>query len=254
MAPQKKSKFSKVLNRLNSALINITEIITLDYIKYSNDMYPFQKIILGHGNPVRALISAGIHGDEPAGVETICSFLESGRYKPHLDHWEIIILPCINPYGFENNTRENQDNKDLNRLFKVHSPPLEVQLAQSTIKPSYFDLTIELHEDCDSHGYYLFQKSNKPDGLELGFKIIESVKGILPINLNGIIDNMIAEKGVIHRIKNIDEMEWWPMASYSWAMNSGHCFTLETPTQLPLSTRVNAHLAALDKALINCPR
>jgi hypothetical protein len=48
-------------------------------------------------------------------------------------------------------------------------------------------------------------------------------------------------------------MEWWPMAGYSLAMNCGHCFTLETPTKLPLSTRVDAHLEALDSALLNYP-
>ena len=90
----------------------------------------------------------------------------------------------------------------------------------------------------------------KPFGIELGYKIIESVKEIIPINLNQKIDDMPAEKGLIHRIKNIDEMEWWPMAGYSLAMKSGHCFTLETPTQLSMHTRVNAHLAAVEKALI----
>ena len=42
--------------------------------------YPIKKIILGDSKPRRALISAGIHGDEPAGIETICVFLESKKY------------------------------------------------------------------------------------------------------------------------------------------------------------------------------
>ena len=185
-------------------------------------------------------------------AETICSFLENSRYEVHLDQWEITILPCINPYGFENDTRENHDNQDLNRLFKDQLPPLEVQLAKSTFKPSYFDITIELHEDSDSHGYYLFQKSNQPNGLEIGFKIIGALKEIIPINFDEIIESMPAEKGVIHRIKDIEEMAWWPMAGYSLAMKSGHCLTLETPTQLAMSTRVSAHLVALDQALMYC--
>jgi predicted deacylase len=31
------------------------------------------KFVLGEGNQRKALISAGIHGDEPSGVETICA-------------------------------------------------------------------------------------------------------------------------------------------------------------------------------------
>ena len=254
MSTQKKRSYTELINRLSKTLNNTVQIFTLDHIKYSNNKYPFQKIILGVHNPRRVLISAGIHGDEPAGIETICSFLENSRYKAHLDQWEITILPCINPYGFENDTRENHENKDLNRLFKDHNPPLEVQLAKSIFKPSYFDITIELHEDCDSHGYYLFQKSNKPNGFEIGVKIIKALKGIISINSDETIENMPAENGVIHRIKDINQMEWWPMAGYSLSMKTDHCLTLETPTKLPMATRVRAHLVALDHALMCYPQ
>lgn len=253
MTLQKKRDYGRIVSRLKSALNGIATADTLGNIETPTENYPIHKICLGKGNSRRVLISAGIHGDEPAGIETICSFIESGQYKKFLNQWEIIILPCINPYGFVHDTRENHNNKDLNRLFNAESPPLEVSLAQSVIEQSYFDLTIELHEDCDSNGYYLFQKSNKPDGTELGYKIIDSVKGILPINLNEKIDDIPAEKGVIYRLKNPDEMEWWPMAIYSLAKNTGHCFTLETPTQLPMPTRIDAHLTALNKALNECP-
>ena len=254
MGTPTKRNYLKFVNRLHNALNHNARISTLGYIKFATNKYPFQKVILGDHNPRRVLISAGIHGDEPAGVESVCAFLESGRYKAHLDEWEITILPCINPYGFENNTRKNHDNKDLNRLFKDQLPPLEVQLAKSIFKPSYFDITIELHEDSDSHGYYLFQKSNQPNGLKIGFKIIEALKGIISINSDKTIENMPAEKGVIHRIKDINQMEWWPMAGYSLSMKTDHCLTLETPTKLPMATRVRAHLVALDHALMCYPQ
>jgi len=238
--------------RLDKVLTDDAKISTLGYIEYLNKKYPFQRIIIGNHKSKRVLISAGIHGDEPSGIETILFFLKSGQYKAHLDKWEITILPCINPYGFENNTRENHDDKDLNRLFKDRFPPLEVQLVKSSIKSSYFDLSIELHEDSDSKGYYLFQKSNKPNGLKVGMKVIEAVKKVIPINLDHTIDNMPSENGVIHKIKNIEEMEWWPMASYSLAMKTGHCLTFETPTNMPMSVRVKAHLQAIDQALNHC--
>ena len=244
-------KFNTLLNRLNLALNDKASISIISNINYLDNVYPFPKIILGDKRLRRVLISAGIHGDEPASVETICKFLETEKYSAYLDKWEITILPCINPYGFENNTRENYSKKDLNRYFKESSSPIEIELVKSVIKPSYFDLTLELHEDVDSDGYYLFQKSNKTKGLEYGTQIINSVKKIIPINLNKIIDGMNAEKGIIHKLKNINEMEWWPMAGYSLSRNCGHCFTLETPTKFPLSTRVNAHLEALDSALLN---
>ena len=106
MDTQTKRSYSKLINRLSKTLNNNVQTFTLGHIISSNNKYPYQKIILGDHNPRRALISAGIHGDEPAGIETICSFLENSRYEAHLDQWEITVLPCINPYGFENDTRE----------------------------------------------------------------------------------------------------------------------------------------------------
>lgn len=117
-------------------------------------------------------------------------------------------------------------------------PPLEVKIVKSIIESRFFKLTIELHEDYESNGYYIFQKSNNPYGIDLGYKIIEVVKDIMPINLNKIIDDNEAEKGLIHKTKPINLMEWWPMAGYSLAMKTDHSFTFETHTRLPMEVRV----------------
>ena len=103
-------------------------------------------------------------------------FLENKSYDIYKNTWEITFLPCINPYGYEFGTRENHQRKDLNRLFKIEKPPLEVLFAQS-ILDSKFDLTLELHEDNESSGYYLYQKSieNKQEGI--GLNILNSLKG-----------------------------------------------------------------------------
>ena len=83
------------------------------------------------------LLGAGIHGDEPGGVETIVKFLQETRYLVYLDEWEITLLPCINPFGYEFGIRENHQGKDLNRLFKEDLPPLEVIFAQSIINKGF---------------------------------------------------------------------------------------------------------------------
>ena len=252
MGTKSKRLYQDIINRLNKTKNHKINIFTLGYIQDSTKKYPFQKIVLGDCNRKRMLITGGIHGNEPSGVETICSFLENSKYKPFMNEWEITFIPCINPYGYEHNTRENQDNKDLNRLFKDKHPPLEVQLIKSIFKPYYFDATIELHEDIDSYGYYLYYKSILPNENVIGLNIIKAVEKIIPINLNKSIDNMPAKNGVIERIKNINQMEWWPMAGYSLHMKSGHCLTLETPTRLRIARRVNAHLAALECVLNHC--
>ncbi|NIQ01678.1 MAG: DUF2817 domain-containing protein, partial [Nitrospinaceae bacterium] len=59
--------------------------------------YPLCAVSLARGGSHRVLISAGIHGDEPAGVEALCHFLERREYRSFLRHWEIVLIPCINP-------------------------------------------------------------------------------------------------------------------------------------------------------------
>ena len=71
MGTPTKRNYLKFVNRLRKALNHNAQISTLGHIKFASNKYPFQKIILGDQNPRRVLISAGIHGDDPAGVESI---------------------------------------------------------------------------------------------------------------------------------------------------------------------------------------
>ena len=92
MLPSKIRDYAELLNRLESALNNDSKMHILGCIENPNGNYPFKKIFIGQGNTKRVLISAGIHGDEPAGIETICFILERGVYIPFLKEWELIFL------------------------------------------------------------------------------------------------------------------------------------------------------------------
>jgi murein peptide amidase A len=206
------------------------------------------KFVLGKGNRHKALISAGIHGDEPGGVETICSFLENGLFENYSDSWELTFLPCLNPYGYEHGIRENHNGKDLNRLFKHESPPYEVAFAKSTFDKHY-DLTIELHEDYMTPGYYLYQKGTHAEDDGLGKKILQNVRNIMPINQSGEIDGNSAQGGIIVQENDYKTMDWWPMALYAFSNNIRKCLTLETATKFSMKERVEAHLIAINTAL-----
>ena len=210
--------------------------------------YSLVKFILGEGNRLKALISAGIHGDEPSGVEAICSFLENNRFENFADVWELTFLPCLNPYGYEYGSRENHEGKDLNRLFKHGSPPQEVKFAMS-IFDKYYDLTIELHEDFMTPGYYLYQKGTHAEDDQLGKKILQAVKKVMPINLNGEIVGCSAQEGIMVPENDFKSMDWWPMALYSLFKGTRRCLTLETATKFSMDVRIEAHLVAIDTAL-----
>jgi hypothetical protein len=124
------NSFEAIVHRLKKTLPDYIET----YHKNQTSTYPLIKIVLGKRNLRRVLISAGFHGDEPGIVEPLLSFLQNEHYLPYINNWETTLLPCINPHGYEFETCENYQGKDLNRLFKVDEPPIEVIFCAINIK------------------------------------------------------------------------------------------------------------------------
>jgi hypothetical protein len=242
--------FDNVITRLKNSLNPVGELNELGTIPGDGKDYPLIQVTLGKGNPHRILISGGIHGDEPAGVETICAFLENKLYKNFINDWEFSLLPCINQSGFEAGTRNNRKNIDLNRMFREAKVPHEVEFVKSVLEQPY-DLDLELHEDVDSSGYYLYQKDKGPSLSSLGRDILNGVATIHPINLSEEIEGIEADRGLLSRLSEPEEMEWWPMAIYAFKQGCSHVFTLETSPALPMDIRVKAHLKAIQTALEN---
>ena len=244
---KKVHSFNSVINRLKNISIYTGSIETIKTYQTSAGLYPLIKIVLGKGNSLRALISAGIHGDEPGGIESILKFLKNSEYLDYINEWEITLLPCINPYGYEFGTRTNHQGKDLNRLFKLKNPPLEVIFAQSILETD-FKLIIDLHEDNESHGYYLYQTGLCNKYEKIGLEILNSLEGIMPINLETEIAGSQAHQGVIGKELEIFSMDWWPMALYGLSKGTQMCLTLETSSLFDMETRVHAHLTAIKTA------
>ena len=83
-------------------------------------------------------LSSGIHGDEPAGPLALLQMLQDDRW-PDLNLW---LVPCVNPFGFRRNTRENADGMDLNRDYR-HRTAAEVKAHIAWLeRQPRFDLTL----------------------------------------------------------------------------------------------------------------
>ncbi len=240
--------YKLIVDRILKILPPEAEIKNILHLETPNKTYPIHHINIGLSGPKKILISAGIHGDEPGGIETIIQFIERKLYNPFLSNWTFNIIPCINPFGYEFNKRENFENFDLNRCFKKSNPPKEVKFVQKIVSDS-LNLDIELHEDVDSPGYYLYQKPNEPRLLPLGKEIINNVKQIMPINNDSSIDESDALKGIITPKVEPENMEWWPMAIFSHMQNCAGVFTLESSTHFSMEKRVEAQLMAIETAL-----
>ena len=62
----------------------------------------------------RVYLSAGIHGDEPAGPLAARRLVQENTWPDDIELW---LCPCLNPTGFAVNRRENAHGIDLNRQY-----------------------------------------------------------------------------------------------------------------------------------------
>ncbi|MCF8720615.1 M14 family metallopeptidase [Nitrospina gracilis] len=249
MKPNLIKSHQQILNRVQAAAPADSILNTLGTLEIGNSRYPLVHLTIGAGAPKKVLISGGIHGDEPAGVEAVCAFLEKKFYEPYLGEWEFQILPCINPTGFEAGTRENHAGEDLNRTFHWDRPSLEVVCVKTVFDNGPFDLDLELHEDVDSAGYYLYQKDQSDSVSGLGRRILDAVETVMPLDENEKIEESRADRGLLARLKGPEEMEFWPMAIYAYVQGCRHMFTMETAGRFPMQQRIEAHLKGMETAL-----
>jgi protein MpaA len=205
-----------------------------------------------HRPPVRAArpvpriyISAGIHGDEPAGPLAALRLVQEDRWPANL---EIFLLPCLNPTGFTLNRRENPGGIDLNRDYRnTKSAEVLAHVAWLERQPG-FDLYLCLHEDWESHGFYLYEQN--PDGRpSLAEKIVEAVQKVCPIDRSEIIEDRPAKGGIIRPNLDPRTRPQWAEAFYLIVHKSRQGYTLEAPSDFPLSTRVQALVAGVSTVL-----
>ncbi|HZI33563.1 MAG TPA: succinylglutamate desuccinylase, partial [Candidatus Binatia bacterium] len=111
-----------------------------------------------------------------------------------------------------------------------------------------FDLYLCLHEDWESHGFYLYEQNpdNQPS---LAEKIIEAVRNVCPIDRSEIIEDRPAKNGVIRPNVQPNERPDWPEAFYLITQKSRQGYTFEAPSDFPLITRINALVTGVNTVL-----
>ncbi len=194
-------------------------------------------------SPKQILITGGVHGDEPAGVEAAISFLARDNTEL-LNHFSFVVIPCINPYGYIHEMRENENNADINRSFETDDV-LEAVIVKDAIRDMRFAMTIDFHEDYEASGFYLYE------GIEneqyLGPIIANVVKSIGPIDTEDSGEDTTAITQGVYKVAS----KWGAkgLAPYLLHYHSEHVIIPETPTVWELDQRVALHLGILDTTL-----
>jgi protein MpaA len=193
----------------------------------------------------RIYISAGIHGDEPAGPQAVLQLIRENCWPATA---EVILVPCLNPVGFLSNRRENGDGIDLNRdYFHPQSPEINAQVAWLE-KQTRFDLCLCLHEDWESHGFYLYEL-NPEHQPSLAEAIVAGVAEVCPIDRSEIIEGRTASEGIIRPNLDPRTRVLWPESFWLLQHKTRLSYTLEAPSDFPLEVRVKALVAGVNAAL-----
>lgn len=230
--------YSDIVNRLNDLKL------PLDLIGTIHD-YPIYQICLESSTnaPKNILITGGVHGDEPAGVQAVLQFLARDNAEL-LKRFSFVVIPCVNPYGYVHGTRENRDGVDINRSFETEEVS-EVAIVKKAFGQTQFSLAIDFHEDYDATGFYLYE--GKRDEQYIGPKIANVIQTIGPIDTE---DSGEEAPDIAEGVYKVAS-EWGTqgLAPYLLHFHSEHVIITETPTVWPLEQRAALHLGVLDTAL-----
>ena len=187
-------------------------------------------------------ISAGIHGDEPAGTEGLIAWAEKNtrvlRSRPFL------IVPCINPWGLVNNSRTDAMRRDLNRAFQ-NDDVLEIAALRRLIAGRQFSLALTMHEDYDALGIYIYELRGQVP--YWGEGLLQAASAHVPADTRAMIEGREACGGIIRPVLDMSIFETMglPEAVSLHLAGCPKVFTIETPSEYALDCRVRAHVAVI---------
>ena len=191
-------------------------------------------------------ISAGIHGDEPAGTEALITWAEKNvRRLPRLP---LLLLPCLNPWGLVNNTRLNEDGLDLNRLFHRDDQPV-ISAVKQLVAPHQFAAAMMLHEDFDGQGLYLYEIARaKP---HWGEALLAAARPHLPTDPRARIDGRKVADGIHRRRINMKRFArvGFPEAIWFHLHRAARSLTIESPSEFALERRVAGQVAVIEECV-----
>ena len=190
-------------------------------------------------------ISAGIHGDEPASVWALYSWFEM-QSESH-DELSFMIFPCLNPFGLINNIRFDSDGDDLNRSWGSTEKSLISKIIERT-KPFSFSMAINLHEDYDANGIYLYESLDGKMRDDLALQILSSGSKYIPVDSRKKIEGRWSKNGIIRPSPSSLPKEGLPEAAFLQRGKAKRTLVLETPSEYDLRQRIKAQVAMIQKA------
>jgi hypothetical protein len=232
IAGGKRRDYAAIVSRLTALPANTHTLDHYATLTAGDDHYNLLCVTVGdltNTDPI-LLITGGVHGYEPSGVDATIKFLE--RDAPRLaQHFNIVAYPCISPWAYEYDQRWNADAIDPNRVFSrsatipsidechhlmtsieqrgiryaaaidLHeTPDRDIELRQ--MRSDRFGLPLDQNFRIIPQGFHLIvsEKEAAEDNekqLRFGRSILNEVSAFSPIAPDATITNLPNRNGII---------------------------------------------------------
>jgi len=139
-----------------NALPDALEIVQYGQLGAITDTYPLLLAKTRNWNPAlpTALVTGGVHGYETSGVHGALQFLRD-HAQEYAGRINLIVAPCVCPWGYERIQRWNHDAIDPNRSFRDGGRIVETASLMHWVAARNDDLLVhlDLHETTDSDAH-----------------------------------------------------------------------------------------------------
>ena len=126
----------------------------LDYGRFGLGSYPLYAVRNRRWEPNHpvVVITGGVHGYETSGVQGALRWIRQA-FDRHAGTINLLVLPCVSPWGYETINRWNPAALDPNRQFKPGSSAAEesaLAMACVSANCARVDVHVDLHETTDT--------------------------------------------------------------------------------------------------------
>ena len=120
---RKQRSYADDVSRAIEGLRSRFEVVQYGELDYPPERYPlFALKSPGWRDQLPVmLVTGGVHGYETSGVHGALRFAERHAAE-HAGRVNLVVVPCVSPWGYERIHRWNPDALDPNRNFRAGSP------------------------------------------------------------------------------------------------------------------------------------
>lgn len=227
-------------NTLEARLAHLAQSPKLDaetftHLDYGGARLPLQVFGWGEKTLPAVYILAGVHGDEPGGIEAALRLLETlADGTAPLTRHRLLVIPCLNPSGLAGGTRTNRVGQDINRQFHADQTQESAALRRF-LDPAAAAVLVDLHTDPHTPAFYMFelrQEGTRP----LGRSILAALTAVgIPLEHEPFYAGYLGWKGLFS--PSTAEFQQYRRTATGqslaeWGLLNGipRCYSLEAPS------------------------